>query len=224
MRSSWWVWRRARSITGCRRYNAPRAVNIHAAACFHHRGIFIRELRFAVARVEDLLEQLQAAGERDSDDIFQECAAPLQFRFDRVFFRFLGGDDCSDVFHEVDSAFLAVHASALLIAAGRAVETHRHMATLAEARNFAHGGATFRAGNCCLGGRRRSGIPSVWRILCVCSNVALRRCDLRFGLWCRRFDCSGVGGARLNRRQLKCRARFHFRHSIRRFVAVLARR
>ena len=118
-------------------------------------------LRFAVARLEKLFEELKAAGERYGEDILQERAAPFHLRLERVLFRLFGGNHRADIFHEVDSAFFAFHTGTLFVAAGRAVETHRHMAALAEACDFAHGRAAFGAGNCCVGNWRCCGIPRV---------------------------------------------------------------
>jgi len=79
-----------------------------------------------------LFEERKPAGKRYRDDILQERAAPLQLRFDGVCFGLFRGDHRADVSHEIDSRFVALHTSALLVAAGRAFETHRHVAALTE--------------------------------------------------------------------------------------------
>jgi hypothetical protein len=95
----------------------------------------------------------------------------------------------------------------LFIAASRAVKTHRHMAALAEARDFAYGCATFWARNCCLGDCRGCGIPRGCRTPCVCSTVAPGRHRLRVGSWCRRSHCS-IARTRMKLGRLRRRARF----------------
>jgi hypothetical protein len=48
-----------------------------ARAYFRPRGVIIRELGFAVARLEELFEEFKPAGERYGKDILQERAAPF---------------------------------------------------------------------------------------------------------------------------------------------------
>jgi hypothetical protein len=200
-----------------------REAGTGAAAYCRRRDIFIQELGFAIARLKKLLEERKTAGERDCEDIFQECAAPFQPLLDRIFFRFLGGDHRADIFHEVDSAFFALYPGALFIAASRALKTHRHVAMLAEARDFAYGRATFWAGNCCLGNCRGCGIPRVRRACCVCSNVTPGHHGLRVGSQCWRLPYSLVGTWR-KLGGLRRRARFYLGNAAWRFTAVLPRR
>jgi hypothetical protein len=194
-------------------------VSIHAAACFRRLGIFIRDLRFAVARLEKLFEELKAARQWYREDILQERAAPFHLRLERVFFRSFGGNYCSDILHEINSTFFALHAGALLISAGRAVKTHRHVAALAEARYFTHRCATFRAGNCGLQNRRRCGIPRDRGIRSILPNYVRVCRGLSTGAGSWQLHCCG-GRVRLRRFRLKRRAGRYIGRSIGWFTAV----
>ena len=122
---------------------------------------------------------------------FRNALRRSSFCLDRVCFGLLRCDHRADIFHEVDSTFFAVHAGALFVAARRALETHGHVATLAEARHLAHGGAAFRAGNCGLRDWRCRWIPGVrvrleiwaasrWRVPSAAAHQGRRRRCRRF--------------------------------------------
>jgi len=65
----------------------------------------------------------------------------LDFIVDRIGFGLLRHDHRGDVLDEIDPAFFAIAAGALLVAACRTFVAHRVVAALAETRNFAHRGA-----------------------------------------------------------------------------------
>ena len=63
---------------------------------------------------------------------------------DDVGFRFFCGDHRADILDEIDSAFFALAAGALAIAAGGALKTQRGVASRAETSHFARVGTAFR--------------------------------------------------------------------------------
>ena len=193
-------------------------MSFRVADCFRRRGISIRELRFPTGHAKELLDERDPSRQWQRDEIFQKCAAAIELCFDRVNFGLLGGDHRADILHEVNSAFFALHAGALFVAARRALESHRHVATLAEARHLSHRGAAFGAGNCSLRDWRSRGIPRArraWRFMRRGTRA------------CRRGPSIGTRSRNSSRRSVRIRLRtFRFEfcgeRNVRRDVGLFA--
>ncbi len=143
----------------------PRAAVIHGvmAVCAELRVVGIQiaalgaarhRLRFAVAPDEQLPNERNAAGEGNDQEVFHQRRTLLELIVDRVGLRSFTGNDGADIFDEIDPALLAVAAAALFVATGRAFVAHRIVATLTEARDFAHRSAALRTFHGSLRNRR----------------------------------------------------------------------
>lgn len=92
-----------------------------------------------------MADQGEPSGERDEKQILHQRRTLLELVVNRVRFSLFSRDNGADVLNEIDATFFAIAAGALLVAAGRAFEAHRGVATLTEARHFAHGGPALGA-------------------------------------------------------------------------------
>ena len=77
--------------------------------------------------------------------MLQQVGAALEAFVNHVGFGFLHGDDGAHVLYEIDAAFFALPALALIVAAGRAGVAHGRVAAAAEARDIANVAPAFRA-------------------------------------------------------------------------------
>jgi len=102
-------------------------------------------LLFAIALEEIIANDRVAQRKRHPQNVFHQRGALLEALVDRIGFRLLLCDHCADILQKIDAALFTLAARALLVVARGAFVTHRVVATLAEARHFAHIGAALRA-------------------------------------------------------------------------------
>src|ERR1700746_2925553 len=107
-------------------------------------------LLLAVALEEIIANDRVPQRKRQPQNIFHQCGALLEAFVERICLRLLLCDHRADILQKIDAALFAFAAGALLVVARGALVAHCVVATLAEARHFAHVGAALRAFHCAL--------------------------------------------------------------------------
>jgi hypothetical protein len=95
--------------------------------------------------VEDVLQQVKAAGNGEEDDLLHDPGAALIARMLAFGFDFLDCHHGTEVLQEIHAAFLADAALALLVMARRALESQSGVAARTKARHDACLGRAFGA-------------------------------------------------------------------------------
>ena len=123
-------------------------------------AVHSRNPLLTIAFQEKITDQRHTAVKGQPEQAFQQAGAAFEPLVNGVRFGFLGGDHCADIFEEIDAAFFAFAARALVVVAGRTFVAQRGVALGTEARDIARVGAAFGAfvGGCrflCDGGWHR---------------------------------------------------------------------
>ncbi len=93
--------------------------------------------------VEQILQQVKAAGDGEQDHLLNDPGAALAARVLALGFDFLDGDHRVQIFEEVHAAFFARAALELLVMARRALKAQRRVAARAKARGVECVGGAF---------------------------------------------------------------------------------
>src|SRR6202789_1466905 len=110
----------------------------HYSRCrMQRRGIFVvasvavhsRNPLLTIAFQEKITDQRHAAVERQPEQAFQQAGTAFEPLVNGVRFGFFGGDHCADIFEEIDAAFFAFAAGALVVVAGGALLAPRGLAS-----------------------------------------------------------------------------------------------
>ncbi len=146
---------RIASIAGRHKIRGPRLFDVE---CDTGENMSKRRrVRNLVARAfDDVLDQREAAGDGQQENLFDDAGAPLDAIVNLIRLDSFCGHNRADVLHKINATLLAGAAFALFVLASRAFVTQRSVATRAKSRDVASIRPTFKTFDRALRSRARS--------------------------------------------------------------------